>query len=385
MPFSTLTPGARRTHRDLVVVTQDPRFGGGALAQLEAFLNAAEAMGRSSTLVYRRRHPLPDPSPLAGVPALEGRSLLSRVDALGVPLVAGRAASDVREAESVWVVATIAFYGLAALRSRRPYGCWIGTTYDSEQEGRRTGLDPLRRLSVRMNAPALRRWEREVMAGATVLLAPADQIADELAARSGVDRSRIGVLPIPIDTQRFFPLSDAEWIRRPPRLVFVGRADDPRKNVRLLLDAFRLARVRMPELRLRLVGRPPAEQLPDGVEAVGEVRDVASHLRDARLLVLPSVQEGFGIAAAEALACGVPVVTTPCGGPEETIRRSGAGRVLGGFDPEEMAHVTLDLVEDEQTLVSMRTAGRRHVVDCFGVDRVRASLDAAMHELGLAA
>ena len=47
--------------------------------------------------------------------------------------------------------------------------------------------------------------------------------------------------------------------------------------------------------------------------------------------------------------------------------------------------MTLDLVEDEQTLVSMRTAGRRHAVDCFGVDRFRASLGAAMHELGLAA
>jgi len=268
----------------------------------------------------------------------------------------------------------MAHYGLGALRSGAPYGCWIGTTYDSELAGRRAGLDPGRRLVARLNGPALRRWERDVLAGASVLLAPTEQIADELAATADLERGRVGVLPIPIDTQRFSPLSDEDWVRRPPRLVFVGRGDDPRKNVGLLLDAFRLVRRAMPKLTLRLVGRPPSGPLPDGVEALGEVPDVAAHVRESRLLVLPSTQEGFGVAAAEALACGVPVVTTPCGGPEDAVRRSGGGRVLSGFDAEELADVTVKLVGDEPTLVSMRAAGRRHVVDRYGLDRFRDSL-----------
>ena len=146
--------------------------------------------------------------------------------------------------------------------------------------------------------------------------------------------------------------------------MFVGRADDPRKNTALLLSAFCAKHAEsMPELTLRFVGRPPSGRLPAGVESVGEVRDVAEHVRDARLLVLPSTQEGFGIVAAEALACGVPVVTTPCGGPEETVTRSGAGIVLSGFDLAELAERTVDLVRDEMTLVAMRHAGRAYVVD----------------------
>lgn len=370
----TSTPDARRGRDDLAIVTQDPRFGGGALGQLRAFLDGAVAAGRTPTLHYARRPPLDGPSPLPGTPTVEVAAPLSRIDSLRVPLSARRLAGPMRNARSIWVVATMAHYGLGALRSGAPYGCWIGTTYDSELAGRRDGLDAGRRLVARLNGPALRRWERDVLAGASVVLAPTEQIADELVATAGLERGRVGVLPIPIDTRRFTPLSDEEWVRRPPRLVFVGRGDDPRKNLGLLFDAFRLVRRAMPELTLRLVGRPPSRPLPDGVEALGEVQDVAAHVRESRLLVLPSTQEGFGIAAAEALACGVPVVTTPCGGPEDAVRRSGGGRVLTGFDAEELAGVTVELVADEPTLVSMRAAGRRHVVDRYGLDRFRDSL-----------
>ena len=51
-----------------------------------------------------------------------------------------------------------------------------------------------------------------------------------------------------------------------------------------------------------LVGDPPQGPLPDGVAALGRVPSVAEALRRAALLVLPSLQEGFGIVVAEALA-----------------------------------------------------------------------------------
>ena len=373
-----------RSTTDVTVVTQDPRFGGGALTQLQAFVGSTKELRREPTVLYARRAPLRGGFPLPGVRALETRSRLSRIDTAGIALGARRIAPLLERSDSVWVCATIAFYGLPALRSGRSYGCWIGTTYEAEQQGRLPGLGPLRRLSVRANGVALRHWERAVLQGASIVFAPTYSVAAEVAAAAD-DKIEVGVLSIPIDTDRFVPLDDAAWTAMPPRLVFVGRADDPRKNVGLLLDAFEQARVSVPDLTLRLVGRPPKLRLPAGVESVGEVLNVADHVRDARLLVLPSAQEGFGIVAAEALACGVPVVTTPCGGPEETVRRSGGGAVLTGFDPEELAHVVVNLIEDEPELTRMRRAARRHVVATYGVRRFRNELASAMQRLDRAA
>ena len=131
-----------------------------------------------------------------------------------------------------------------------------------------------------------------------------------------------------------------------PTVVFVGRADDPRKNVASFSQAWPLVRSQRPERPLRLVGRAPAGPLPAGVEAAGEVASVAEELRRASLFVLPSLQEGFGIVVAEALASGSPVVVTPCGGPEELVRASGGGTVLADFEPGTLAEALVAALAD---------------------------------------
>src|SRR5205823_7189933 len=170
-----------------------------------------------------------------------------------------------------------------------------------------------------------------------------------------------------------------------PVVVFVGRSSDPRKNVVLLAEAFREVQSRVPGARLRLVGRPPLravyERLPGGAEVCGEVDDVAPYVRSASLFVLPSLQEGFGIAVAEALACGVPAIVTPCGGPEHLIRASGGGVVLSSFDAEELAATAVSLLGDPERLAEMRARGRSYVLREHAPARFRERLRQAFHGL----
>lgn len=327
---------------DLAVLGPDPRFGGGGAAHLEAFLAAAAALGRSAE-VHHARMP----------------SRFRPVDAANQIAFARRVAPGLRDARAVWVVATSASTGYGATLSGRPYSAWIVTGHEDEWAGRRPGLRASRRLAIRVNAPMLERLERRVLAGASSVYATSPYGRRSIARAGGIDEPTIGILPLPVDLDRFTPALDADWeaTLTDPVLVFVGRANDPRKNVGLLLKALPL----MPGVRLLLVGEPPVGKLPDRVRSVGPVPSIVPWLHRGTLFVLPSHQEGFGIAAAEALAAGLPVVTTPSGGPETLVKESGGGVVLSSFSAEELAKTVLGVLENPSRLAEMRRDGRRYV------------------------
>ena len=341
---------------DLAVVGRDPLFGGGGCAQTEAFCNAARELGREPELLF-------DPHPGLRGPRLTWR----RVELLRQLAWARR---PLPPAQTLWVVSTHAADGDGAARQRRQYDAWIGTTVQTEFAARSSGLPRMRRTAAAVSIPILRRIEREVLRRARRLYATSAASRTDIA--EAVGRDDVCILPIPVDVQRFAPAPD--WPPARPSLVFVGRGDDPRKNIGLLVEAAR----RLPDVRVVLAGTPPNGPLPANVEALGAVPNVPAVLAGATLFVLPSRQEGFGIAAAEALAAGVPVVTTPSGGPEELVRASSGGVVLSDFSPDELVSTIRDLLTDSGKLSAMRTAGRAYVERKHSPERFRSLLAQAL-------
>jgi glycosyltransferase involved in cell wall biosynthesis len=121
-----------------------------------------------------------------------------------------------------------------------------------------------------------------------------------------------------------------------PTIAYAGSLSDPRKRLPLLLDAFAELRRRRPEVRLRLAGKrePWLElDLPDGAELLpgDPTAAVPELLAAAHVAVLPSVEEGFGVALVEALAAGTPVVAARSGAAPEIVTDA-VGRL---FEPDD--------------------------------------------------
>jgi glycosyltransferase involved in cell wall biosynthesis len=152
------------------------------------------------------------------------------------------------------------------------------------------------------------------------VVTPSETVADAVRARYGLDPGRVTATPLGVDSEWFDaqPAAPA-WLesRDLPHdyIVFVGSID-PRKNLPRLLEAHALARAELtsvPELVLAgPAGRESSLAARPGVHLTGwlDDLDLRSLVAGSRALVLPSLDEGFGLPVLEALAAGRPVVTS---------------------------------------------------------------------------
>lgn len=190
---------------------------------------------------------------------------------------------------------------------------------------------------VRVKVPIFRRAIRRAARRASALVCVSNHTAQRLRARTTVE-GRVFVVPHGVDHHLFHAVgidtdddaadaaADAavlESLRvRRPYVLFLGTLE-PRKAVPDLVRAFAMVARRHPDLTLVLAGRPgwgsehvrraiAASGVADRVLSTGYVADLAVPplLRRAGVVVYPAEEEGFGLPALEALACGAPLVTT---------------------------------------------------------------------------
>jgi glycosyltransferase involved in cell wall biosynthesis len=211
------------------------------------------------------------------------------------------------------------------------------------------------------------------------ILTSSEASAREIARDFRVRPERLAMVGNGIDTERFRP--DEGVPRSPHEILCVGRASDPNKGIATLIQAL----ARLPaHVHLNLVdddrpeheGRRRARELgcAERLRVVGRVSadELLSLYRRAALVVVPSRYEGFGLPAAEAMACGTPVVATAAGALPEVLRAGGGGLLVPRDDPEALAKAIASLLEQPETRRALGARGRAGIERAFAWPAVAA-------------
>ena len=222
------------------------------------------------------------------------------------------------------------------------------------------------------------------------IVAVSEATAEDLRRVFPDSRDRIRVVPNGVDPA-FRPAApeEIEGFRKdrdlPEGYLFYAGTLEPRKNVALLLDAWEILRAEeehpLPLVlagpygwKSRRLARRLEELRPEGLRVLGHLprEDLIRWMQAARVFVYPSLYEGFGLPAAEAMACGVPVVATDAGSLPEVV--DGAGILVSPEDSRALAEAIRRILDEPELGRDLGRRGRERAAR-FRWDRSAARLE----------
>jgi len=208
-----------------------------------------------------------------------------------------------------------------------------------------------------------------------------------IAGAWGIPLSKIEVIYAGVESAFF---SDPPVSMELPRtILFVGRLDGPgrQKGLDTLLRALPLI-LKRHDIRLHVIGTGPGEgyfreqasrlQIDHNVLFFGFIphAELPGYYHRAALLALPSRRESFGLVLAEAMAAGIPVVSTRVGAVPEVVVDGETGTLIPPDDPAACASAINALLDDPARMRKMGQKGRKRAEDLFTWEKVAARVEA---------
>ena len=225
----------------------------------------------------------------------------------------------------------------------------------------------------------IRRWhwflrmQKRVASQLDHVVTVSDRSRKDIAEAFDLRAEHIHLVYNGIDTDEFRPMPEVE--KNPYQIMATASADQPLKGLRYLLLAVAKLVKRYPQLQLVLVGKPKpggyTERLVRRLKLRSHITFVSNvsteqlvrYYAESQIAVVPSLYEGFGLPAGEAMACAVPVVSTDGGALPEVV--GDAGVVVPTADADALATAISSLLDDNTLRAHYGSAGRKRIEEKF--------------------
>jgi len=230
--------------------------------------------------------------------------------------------------------------------------------------------DPSKALSPHKN-PLLRKIVEYVFNHSTHILAESNDVKRRAISHYRVNKE-ITIIPWGLNESTFEKASRAEMGLSQDEflIIAVGRLVK-RKGLDYLLQA--IAKIQIPNIKVLLIGDGPEQNHLESLAValgirqqilfLGAVSDEKKfqYLSASDLFVLPSLHEGFGIVFLESMYCGLPIITTDCGGQTDFLKDGRNGFLVPVKDFEALASKTLTLLQNQDLRRQISATNREDV------------------------
>ncbi len=271
----------------------------------------------------------------------------------------------------------IAGHALALMNKR--FVMWPASTYQHDREQRAQKMRSLRKWIDRLAQPWMLAIERLVLQKVAFVW-PLSSYTHQLIKDVEPDFNQpYAICGFPIDYQPIIPLAPTnEKI-----IIAIGRFNDPRKNAPMLFRAFEKIYEQCADAQLFIIGSHPhpVDTLPftgkkffKNIVFTGELgrAKLLSFYQRATLMLISSYQEGLNIAGLEALAHGVPVISTDCGGIRDYVSNNKTGFVVACDDDTAMAEMACLLLKDQKKIAALKATIGTFMKNNFSVEQIHA-------------
>ncbi|HUW22549.1 MAG TPA: glycosyltransferase family 4 protein [bacterium] len=210
---------------------------------------------------------------------------------------------------------------------------------------------------------------------------------DELKS-IGIKDEKIIRIPNFVDESKFYPVVNnvknklRDKLLLPPDkkiVTFVGRLT-PQKGIFYSIEAWFEVIISYPEVALLIIGDGPlmkslkdqacALNLLDKIEFLGKKKNISEYLQASDIFVLPSLAEGMSVALLEAMACGLPCITTKIGGNVDLIDDGKDGILVKPSSSEELASAILRLLKDKKSFKDFGSQARKKILKRYSINSI---------------